>query len=107
MIHSFQNDNAAVMRLATVSGSRKALATVFTSDGGAQEMDQRYSRAVDGIQGRAYMDWFDVDVDIREGDVIHYRDSGRRMRVVAIEKQAGGLGLETDHLQVTMVKFTA
>lgn len=106
MIHTFQNDTAAVMRYTTVSGNRRALATVFTADGGPQNIDTKFQRATDGVESKSYVDWFDVDLDIREGDVIHYRDTDRRMRVIGVEKHGQGLGLISEHLEVTMNKYS-
>lgn len=105
MIHSFQNDTAVVMRYTTTSGSKKALVTVFTADGGYQNVDTKFSRSVDGVPSKTYMDWFDIDLDVREGDVIRYQSSGRRFRVIGVEKEGGGIGLDVEHLEVTMVKY--
>lgn len=106
MIASFFNTEVVVLRLTTTSGNKKAYQTVFTADSMIQNADRLYSRELENVGSKIYMGFFDIDVDVREGDKIRDELSGNIFRVVAIEKQAQNLGLDADHLEVTLEKYT-
>jgi len=107
MLSVFQNKVVSVLRLSIVSGNRNAYQTVMSADCEIQNTDSLYARSVDKTASKNYLAWFDIDTDIREGDILRDQDTNRRFRVVAIEKQGGGLGLAVDHLEVTLERYTS
>lgn len=106
MLATFQNKTVSVLRLSIVSGNRNAYQTVMSADCEIQNSDSYFVRAVDKVASKNYIAWFDIDEDIREGDVLRDQETNRRFRVVAIEKLGGGMGLSVDHLEVTLERYT-
>ena len=105
MIAEFLNQRVTLMRLATVSGNRKALSTVQTALAQIQNVDTREARVIEGIASKTYMAWFDESTMIYEGMVIRDHLTNRRYKVIGVEHQGQGLGLEAEHIEVTMVKY--
>lgn len=106
MLTDFLVTPIAIMRLATVSGNKKALATTQTSECFQRNIDTRQQHVSEGVASKTYKMWLDIDMDIREGDVIRNKDLNQTYKVIGVEKLGGGLGLETEHLEVIAVKFS-
>lgn len=105
MIAEFLNQRVTLMQLVTVSGRRKALSTVQTAMSNIQNSETRESRITQGVSSKAFMAWFEVGTNIQEGMVIRNHLDNRRYKVLGVEHQGEGFGLETEHLEVTMVKY--
>lgn len=105
MIAEFLNQKVTLMELQTVSGRRKALSTVGTALGNVQNSETRESRITQGVSSKAYMAFFEIGTNITEGMVIRNHVDNRRYKVLGVEHQGEGFGLETEHLEVTMVKY--
>lgn len=105
MIAEFLNQTVSLMELATVSGNRKALSTVQTALAQIQNVDTREARVIEGLASKTYMAWFDEGVTINEGMIIRDHLTNRRYKVIGVEHQGQGLGLEAEHIEVTMVKY--
>ena len=94
------------MRLTTVSGNKKALSTVYTAlDASIQNIDDIQAHISEGIASKNYMAWFDVDADVREGDVLRDVDNSRSYKVIGIEKKGQGMGLMSEHLEVVLTRY--
>lgn len=106
MLATFMNKKVSVMRLTTVSGNRKALATTQTPWSEIQNIDTRHQQVSEGIASKTYKAWFDIDAGIQEGDIIRNQDNNQRFKVIGVEKHGQGLGLMAEHLEVVMVKYT-
>ena len=105
MIAEFLNQRVTLMRLTTVSGNKKALQTVQTALAQIQNVDTREGRVSQGITSKTYMAWFDEGVTVYEGMILRDHLTGRRYKVIGVEHQGQGLGLEAEHVEVTMVKY--
>lgn len=105
MIGEFLNQQVTMMQLVTTSGRKKALDTVGSAWGQIQNIDTRESRVTQGLASKSFWAWFDIDTPITEGMILRNRRDGRRYKVIGVEMQGAGMGLETEHLEVTMVKY--
>ena len=65
-----------------VSGSRKAFCTTATIDCGIQEMDRAAATQIDMVQDRAWIAYFPLEADVKEGDLIQDDASGRTYKVL-------------------------
>jgi hypothetical protein len=105
MLQQFKITPVAIMRLATVSGNRKALATTQTALCQHQNIDTRQQHVSEGIASKTYSEWFDPDMDIQEGDVIRNKTNNQTYKVIGVERKGQGLGLIAEHLEVILVKY--
>lgn len=105
MLATFLNKKVHLMRLVNVGGNRKALQTVQTSICEVQRKRSKEEKITDGLASREYAGWFDIDDDIREGDVLRRDDIAQTYKVVEVQKKGQGLGLVAEHLLVTMVEY--
>lgn len=106
MLTNFKIRSVNLMRLTTVSGTKKAYSTVYTSlDGDIQNIDTIQNHVAEGIASKNYMAWFEITEDIREGDLLRDRDNGRIYKVVGVEKRAQGMGLMAEHLEVVLTRY--
>lgn len=107
MLATFKNKTITLMRLATVSGSRKALSTVYTGlECDIQNIDDIQAHISEGIASKNYMAWFDPDEDIQEGDILRDESSNRQYKVVGVERQGQGIGLMSEHLEVVLTRYS-
>lgn len=106
MLATFMNKKVSVMRLTTVSGNRKSYQTTQTPWGEVQNIDTRNLAVAQGVASKTYRAWFDIDDDIRAGDLLRRQDTNDTFKVLGVDKQGQGLGLVAEHLEVTMVKYT-
>lgn len=93
------------MRLATVTGNRKALSTVSTPDCALQNIDDQQAHVSEGIASKTYKAWFDEDEDIHEGDIIRDQSNSRQYKVIGVERKGQGLGLTAEHLEVVLTRY--
>ncbi len=106
MLLTLLNNEVNVMRLTTVSGTKKALSTVYTSlETSIQNIDTIEAHISEGIASKNYMAWFPVDTDIREGDVLRDTVNSRAYKVLGIEKKGQGMGLQSEHLEVVLTRY--
>lgn len=107
MLIDFQNNYVAVLRLQTTTGYKNAYTTVATAQAcEIQNLDSTQQQAGEGVASRTYKAWFDVDTDIREGDILRREDTSRKFKVIGIEKEGDNLGLDVDHLEVIMKHYS-
>jgi len=106
MLHTFKTTPVAIMRLATISGNKKALATTRTALCQHQNLDTRQQHVSEGIASKTYKEWYDPDMDIQEGDIIRNKTNNQRFKVIGVERQGQGLGLIAEHLEVILVKYS-
>jgi len=105
MIAEFLNQTVTLMELVTVSGNRKAMQTTQTALAQIQNVDTREARVLEGIASKTYMAWFEENTVIHEGMIIRNHLDNRRYKVIGVEHQGANLGLEAEHIEVTMVKY--
>lgn len=102
MLAEFFNKTIVVRRLRTVSGQRKAIQATATVQGTYQNVDQDEASSLEGVSSKRYKAWFDINENIQSGDILTDATSGKRFRVLSLEKKAENYGLDTDHLEVIM-----
>lgn len=106
MLANFFNKTIYVRRLRTTSGNKKAYYATGTAEGTYQNVDDISNPQLEGIGAKNYRAWFDVDTDIKEGDQLIDSITGKKFRVIAVEKQGEGMGLSTEHLEVEMSMYS-
>jgi hypothetical protein len=106
MIHVRELTPVAVMRMTTTTGNKKALATTQTSDCEYQNIDTRQQHVSEGVASKTYKQWYDINEDIQEGDVIRDRNSSQTYKVIGVEKKGQGMGIDIEHLEVILVKYS-
>jgi hypothetical protein len=103
-IAKFFDKTVVIRRLRTLSGNKKAFQATATADGAIQEMD-RYARAKMGIvDERGWIAWFDIETDIKAGDVITRQDTGELLKVLEATQKDYGIN---QHLEVMLVGHNA
>lgn len=105
MLATFLNKTVSVLRLANVGGNRKTMQTVQTTECEIQNIDTRQQIISEGIASKTYRAWFEIDEDIRPGDLLRRQDTNDMFKVLGVDKQGQGLGLVAEHLEVTLVKY--
>lgn len=106
MLLTFQTKSFVVRRLRVVSGNRRAFYATTTADGDLQNIDLTRSGSTEGIASKTYKAWFDIDMNVLEGDQLTDQDTGIKYKVIAVEKLGQGLGLQAEHLEVVLTRFT-
>lgn len=107
MLSRFFDKTIVVRRLKTVSGSKRAFQATATVVGHYQNIDIKYRNNEEGgIGAQTYKAWFDIDEDIQSGDQLTDDNTGDKFRVIEVEKMGGDFGLQTEHLEVIMEKYT-
>jgi len=102
MLVDFFNKTIIIRRLKTTGTGKRNLSATATVDGTYQNIDQDESASIEGVSGKTYKGWFEINTDIQAGDVLTDQSTGKQFRVMSIEKKADNYGLETDHLEVIM-----
>lgn len=104
-IAHFFDRNVVIRRLKDVSGTdRRSLQATATVEGAIQELD-RAARSQQGIlEERAFMAWFDVDLDIKEGDVLTDQANGNRYEVKEVTIKDYGIN---QHKEVLLIEHNA
>lgn len=69
-IHRFFTKQVIIRRLKTVSGRKKAFSSTATVDGHIQEFSREARQRLGIIEERAWIGYFDIEEDIKEGDHI-------------------------------------
>lgn len=105
MLAHFKNRTVVVRRLRVVSGDRRAYYATTTAEGTYQNVDPVASSSLQGIAGKTFKAWFELDTDIRRGDRITDQSSGAVFVVLAIERLGDGMGLAEQHLEVMMTRY--
>lgn len=62
------NKTVIISRMQAVTGDKIALSTVTSIGGHIQPLDAEKLSLVDGVYGKTFRIWVDLDVDIQEGD---------------------------------------
>lgn len=106
MLSRFLNKSVVVKRLRVVSGSKRRYYATTTADCEYQNIDDIQFNSSEGISSKTYKAWFDQEADIKEGDQLVDQNTGKKFKVLAIERLGQGLGLQAEHLEVLMTKFT-
>lgn len=104
MLTRFNNQEVVIRRLRASSGSKKVYIATATADGSIQNIDTTDAQSKEGIAGKTYKGFFDIDTNIAVNDVLT-DDQGHKYRVLALEKMGGGLGLSSEHLEVVMTHY--
>lgn len=106
MFHVTDLTPVAVLRLTTVSGNKKALSTVMTSQCEYNNIDTRQQQVTEGVASKTYKQWWDISADVREGDVIRIKATSKYYKVIGTEKKGQGMGIDIEHLEVILVKYS-
>lgn len=107
MLATFKNKEVNLLRLTTVSGSKKALTTTYTAlEGDIQNIDDVQAHVSEGVASKNYMGWFDPDEDIQEGDILRDTANNRKYKVVGVERKGQGMGLMAEHLEVVLTRYS-
>lgn len=105
MLASFKNRTVVVRRLRAVSGNKRAYYATTTAEGTYQNVDSVQSASLEGIAGKTYKAWFDLDTDIQKGDRLTDQNTGITFTVLATEKLGDDMGLSEEHLEVIMTRY--
>lgn len=97
-IHRFFTKSVVVRRLSTVSGYKKQFQSTATVDGHIQSLSREAAQRLGIIEQRAWIGWFDIGSDVKEGDVL-IDETGMRYKVREITKKDYGTN---EHLEVIM-----
>lgn len=97
-IHRFFTKNIQVRRLSVVSGHKKSYQATATVEGHIQEMSREARQKLGIVEQRAFVSWFDVDEDIREGDTL-VDEHDVEYRVTEVTRKEYGVN---QHLQVIL-----
>lgn len=102
-ISRFFDKTVFISRLKLISGtSKRRYEATATADGAIQELDRR-ARVLQGlVEERAWIAYFDIEVDIDEGDVITRDDDSKQFKVLESTKKDYGIN---QHLEVLMVEY--
>jgi len=100
-IRRFFDQNVTVSRLKTISGYKKTHQSTATVEGHIQELDQRARQTLGIIEQKAWEAWFDVDINIIEGDRITDKN-GIVYTVHEVVKKSYGTN---QHLQVILQEY--
>lgn len=100
------NKTVVVRRLRTYATNKIRFYATATSDCEIQNIDPVANKALDGLDAKVYKAWFDSDENIREGDQLTDQDTGVRYKVIGVEKMGQGLGLQAEHLEVLMTRYS-
>lgn len=106
MLSRFFNKTVVVRRLRTTSGTKKAIQATATVDCTYQNIDPVEQNSLEGIASKTYRAYFDQASDVQEGDILTDQDSGKKFKVLGIEVLGSEYGLQSEHLEVTMQKYT-
>lgn len=101
MLTKFFDKTVVVRRLRT-SGQTKVYTATATADTHIQNVDSKYVASLEGVSGKTYVAYFDVNEDIQEGDQLTEATTGDVYRVMATEKMGADFGLATEHLEVML-----
>lgn len=105
MLAVFLNKKVSVLRLAVTTGNRRAYSTVQTAMAEVQNIDTRQQHVVEGVASKTYKAFFDLEENIREGDILRRQDIDQRYKVIGVERKGENLGLAVEHLEVILVKY--
>jgi hypothetical protein len=97
-IHRFFTQSIQIRRLSSVGGKKKAFQSTATVDGCIQELDRTARQRMGIIEERTWIAWFDVDENIKEGDIL-VDEKNTSYKVIEITKKDYGVN---EHLQVLM-----
>lgn len=106
MLLKFLNKTVVVRRLRTVSGNRRAYYATATVDCEYQNIDDVQFNSLEGIAAKTYKAWFPPEENIREGDQLTDEETGKRFKVLTVERLGQGMGLQAEHIEIIMSKFT-
>lgn len=79
----------------------------MSADCDIQNVADKYFDSLGQTGQKTYMAWFEIDMDVREGDVLRDTTSNNQYRVVGVEKHGEGMGLESEHLEVQLTRHTS
>ena len=80
----FLTDHVIIGRLTAVSGDKTRFLTLTTSiDSHIQQIEDRKAVELGGAVGKLFKIFFDLDVDIQEGDMITAVNNQQRYQVIA------------------------
>lgn len=97
-IHRFFTKDIVIRRLSTVSGYKKSFQSTATVEGHIQEMSRQTRERLGIVEERAWYAWFDINEDVREGDIL-MDEYGTEYRVTEVTKKDYGTN---EHRQVIM-----
>jgi hypothetical protein len=100
-IRRFFNQNIIIQRLTAGANDKSSFQSTATVEGHIQELSAQESIARDLVYGRTWQAWFDIDVNIVEGDRIRDED-GTEYTVKDITKKDYGTN---QHLDVILEEF--
>jgi len=106
MLSRFLNKSVVVRRLRTTTGNKRAFYATATVECEIQNIDDVQINSMQGIASKTYKAWFDPEQTIQEGDVLTDQGTGKKYRVIGVERLGQGLGLQAEHLEIIMTKYT-
>lgn len=98
-IARFFDTNVVVRRLGTVSGNKKTYTTTATVNAHVQKMGREARVKQDIIEENAYLAWFKVNTDIKEGDRVTDQNTGKEFVVQEVNNRTYGIN---QHLETLM-----
>lgn len=105
MLTTFLVIPVSFSRLQSAGGNKRSFSTVFTANSQIQKVDDYQQPLNQGVAGKLYKCWLDVDKSPREGDLIQERSTGRQFKAIAVERQGQGLGLAVEHYEIIMERY--
>jgi len=97
-IKNFFDQNVVIRRLATTGGYKKAYKATATVEGHIQNPGAKARERLGIVEERAWIAWFDVDADVKEGDYVTDKN-GKEYVVHEITKKEYGVNC---HLEVLL-----
>lgn len=102
-IKRFFDKDVIIRRLKTVSGNQKSFQATATVSGAIQEMDAQTRAALEIVESRGWIAYFDIDQDIREGDKLE-DEEGTEYTVTEVTQKDYGIN---QHLEIIMQEVNA
>ena len=97
-IHRFFTKQVIIRRLKDVSGRKKAFSSTATVSGHIQELGREARQRIGIIEERAWIAWFVLEADIKEGDQA-IDEYGTIYKVKEVTKKDYGIN---QHLEVIL-----
>ncbi len=101
-INRFFDQDVVVRRLKDISGDKESFAATATVGAHIQGLDDEARQRLDISEERAWKAWFDVDVDLIEGDII-VDESGVEYEVREITRKNYSFGVN-QHTEVVLME---
>lgn len=103
-IANFFDKTVVIRRMRDVAGtSKRSLQATATADCAIQEQDRSDRIAMGFNTERLWVSYFDIEQDVKEGDLLTDAN-GKRYKIIEVTKKDYGIN---QHLQVIMNEYNA